>query len=84
MKLMENTGFNIKDRIDVTEEICPMTYVKTKLKLETLNNGECLEVILPKGEALKNVPMSLKDDGHNILLIEKYGDNYRLIVERRE
>ena len=81
---MENTGFNIKDKIDVSNEICPMTYVKAKLKLETLNKGECLEVILAKGEALKNVPMSLKDDGHKILLIENKGDIYRLIVERRE
>ncbi len=81
---MENTGFNIKDRIDVSNEVCPMTYVKTKLKLESLKEGECLEVILSKGEALKNVPMSLKEEGHRVLLIERFGNNYRMIVERRE
>ena len=32
--------------VDITREVCPMTYVRTKLRLETLGNGEVLEVFL--------------------------------------
>ncbi|HSC33646.1 MAG TPA: sulfurtransferase TusA family protein, partial [Thermodesulfobacteriota bacterium] len=36
----------VDTQIDITKEICPMTYVKTKLKLETMSSGQVLEVIL--------------------------------------
>ena len=47
-----------------------MNYVKTKLKLEMMDAGEQLEVWLDAGEPIKNVPMSLKNDGHKLLLQE--------------
>jgi Predicted redox protein, regulator of disulfide bond formation len=63
----------VDERIDITKDICPMTFVKTKLKLETMRSGQVLEVTLRDGEPLINVPRSIKDDGHKILNISKEG-----------
>src|SRR5574340_715496 len=49
---------------DLRGVACPLNYVKTKLKLEMMDAGEKLEVWLDAGEPIKNVPMSLKNDGH--------------------
>jgi TusA-related sulfurtransferase len=44
-----------------------MTWVRTKLELERLESGQTLEVRLPPGEALENVPRSAREAGHTVL-----------------
>lgn len=73
----------IDNQIDITKEICPMTYVKTKLKLETMSSGQVLEVTLRDGEPLMNVPRSVKAEGHKILDVRQEGEFYKLLIERR-
>jgi len=72
----------IDSEIDITKEICPMTFVKTKLKLETMSRGEVLEVTLREGEPLLNVPKSVEQDGHKILDLRQEGEVYKLTIER--
>ena len=74
--------YKIDNQIDITKEICPMTFVKTKLKLETMAMGEVLEVTLREGEPLINVPKSVEQDGHKILDLRQEGDIYKLVIER--
>jgi TusA-related sulfurtransferase len=52
--------------LDVTALRCPMTWVRTKLELERLESGETLEVRVPPGEAVDNVPRSARDAGHAV------------------
>jgi len=74
--------YKIDNQIDITKDICPMTFVKTKLKLETMSAGEVLEVTLREGEPLINVPRSVEQDGHKILDLRQEGDIYKLLIER--
>ncbi|MGB2692240.1 MAG: sulfurtransferase TusA family protein [Thermodesulfobacteriota bacterium] len=74
--------YKIDSQIDITKEICPMTFVKTKLKLETMSVGDVLEVTLREGEPLINVPKSVEQDGHKILDLRQEGDLYILVIER--
>lgn len=72
---------------DLRGVACPMNYVKTKLKLEMMDAGEKLEVWLDAGEPIKNVPMSLKNDGHKVLIqeaLEPEASHYRILVEKVE
>jgi len=69
--------------LDLSGVACPINYVKTKLKLEELEVGQRLEVILDEGEPIRNVPKSLQGDGQKILSQEKKDDrHYRLLVEK--
>lgn len=56
--------------LDITGEVCPMTFVRTKLRLERMAEGEILRVRLRDGEARVNVPRALADHGHEILRLE--------------
>lgn len=69
-------------KIDLRGVSCPLNYVKTKLKLEELNKGQVLEVLLDDGEAIVNVPRSAKEDGHKILQVEKVENYYKVLVKR--
>lgn len=67
--------------LDLTSEVCPMTYVRTKLRLEVLEEGELLEVILRGEEPLRNVPASAIEEGHQVVSLEPLDDGrYRLVL----
>ena len=57
--------------IDVTKEHCPMTFVKTKIALNKLQNGDILTVKLTEGEPLENVPRSAAEQGFTVLSIKE-------------
>ena len=72
---------------DLRGVACPMNYVKTKLKMEMMDNGEQLEVWLDAGEPIRNVPMSLRNDGHRILdegPLEPEAKHFKILVEKVE
>lgn len=73
---------DIKKKIDLHGVACPMNFVKTKLALEEIRTGERLEVILDEGDAMLNVPRSLKEEGHIIKKVEPLGETYRVLVEK--
>jgi tRNA 2-thiouridine synthesizing protein A len=56
--------------LDITGEVCPMTFVKTKLMLERMGRGQIALVRLKGHEPLTNVPRSLQEHGHEILSLE--------------
>jgi TusA-related sulfurtransferase len=53
--------------LDITAEVCPMTFVKTRLLIERAAAGDVVEVRLNGGEPLENVPDSVTELGHEIL-----------------
>ncbi len=72
-------------RIDVRLYACPMTYVKTRIALERLAEGDVLEVLLSAGEPVESVPKSAEEDGHRVLLVEALdstGAAYRVLLEK--
>ena len=72
---------------DLRGVACPMNYVKTKLKLEMMDEGDQLEVWLDAGEPIKNVPMSLRNDGHKVLAEEAFDSDeqhFKVLVEKVE
>jgi tRNA 2-thiouridine synthesizing protein A len=72
-----------KETLNITGDACPMTFVKTKLALEPLTRGDILEVALNGGEAVKNVPRSVRGEGHKVLSLQKQDDGtYRMLVEK--
>lgn len=69
--------------IDITAEVCPMTYVRTKLALEEMAPGELLRVRLGGGEPLDNVPRTLQENGHEVLaLTETSAGVFELLVRK--
>lgn len=69
--------------LDLKGVPCPMNFVKTKLKLEEMNSGQVLEVIIDDGEPIRNVPRAVKEEGHQILNVEKIEDKWRLLIKKQ-
>ena len=74
--------------LDISKEICPLTFVRVKLLLERMAPGDVVEIRLAAGEPLENVPASAEELGHRVL--HRWAENgsdsdeiYRLLVEKR-
>jgi TusA-related sulfurtransferase len=74
---------NTTHYLDISNEHCPMTFVKTKLKLETLSSGDVLEVTLKKGEPLENVPKTVTEQGYKVLdITHSVGEVYVVRIQK--
>ena len=74
-------GKRIDSSLNLRGVACPINFVKTKVRLETLNEGQVLELIIDDGEPMLNVPRSIKEEGHRIIKVEKLSDNsLRLLI----
>ena len=72
----------ITKKLNLSGVICPTNFVKTKLALEEIRKGQILEVILDDGEPIRNVPRSIKEEGHRIIKVENLGRTFRILVKK--
>lgn len=80
---MTEIEFQPSEKLDITDVVCPVTFVKTKVALDEIEEGEILQVHLNDGEPVQNVPRSVKDEGHQILkLIDNHDGTYELFIRK--
>lgn len=69
--------------IDITGEVCPMTFVRTRLALDRMTPGQILLVRLQGAEPAQNVPRSAAEQGHEVLSIDTDPDGTVVLRLRR-
>lgn len=77
-------GVSTDIELDLRGVICPYNFVKTKLKLEAMDQGQVLAVLLDDGDPIKNVPRSVENEGHTVLAQDRVGSSYRVLIRREE
>lgn len=83
--MADANDIKIDDTVDITSVVCPVTFVKAKVALEELDDGQVLSIKMNDGEPVQNVPRSIKEEGHQILrLIDNKDGTYNLIVRKVE
>lgn len=71
------------DRIlDLRGEICPYTFIRSKLALEEMAVGQALAVILDHPPAFESVPRSCRAEGHEVVSVERRGRDAVVVVRR--
>lgn len=76
--------FKIDKTLDIRGQVCPYTFVRSKLAIEKMNLGEVLEIILDHRAAVDNVPKSMENEGQKVLKIEQTGEKEWRIVVRKD
>ncbi len=56
--------------LDITGEVCPLTFVRTKLLIERMAPEETALVLLRGSEPLSNVPRAVAGQGHVVLELQ--------------
>ncbi len=71
-------------KLDIRGEVCPFTFVKSKLAIEKIEPGQTLEITVNHLPAIENVPRSLENEGHEILEVEQVNErDWRILVRKR-
>ncbi len=70
--------------IDVSAETCPMTFVRTRLALDRLTEGQTLLVRLRGDEPRANVPRTAVEQGHALLAQSDRPDGTTLVLLRKK
>lgn len=74
-----SSGMKADLELDITGDSCPMTFVRTKVTLESMRAGELLCVRLRGGEPLVNVPRAVLDHGHAVIATESLDPDLHLL-----
>lgn len=69
--------------LDLKGEVCPYTFVKTKLQLEEMESGDHLTVIFDYAPAISSVPKSVKNEGHTVLgIVQKENNIWKVRIKK--
>ena len=75
--------FKVTRTLDVKGQVCPLTFVRSKLAIEKLAIGEVLEIVVDHEPAAVNVPRSMEHEGQKVLKVEQSGAaEWRLFVRK--
>ena len=82
---MSEAGKNVDiDRdLDLKGEVCPYTFVKSKLALEQMDTDQVLRVTVDNSESASNVPRSLELEGHEVIKVEQVSPSVWDIVVKK-
>ena len=84
MTTVQGTATEPADReIDITGDLCPMTFVRTRLALDRMAPGQILQVRLRGEEPLRNVPRTAAEQGHAVLSLDTGADGISVLRLRR-
>jgi TusA-related sulfurtransferase len=81
--MSEDSGQQADQVLDLSDEVCPYTFVKSKLALQGLDSGQVLQVHVGNSESASNVPRSMESEGHEVLSVEQTGQSQWVVTIRR-
>ena len=70
--------------INIKGLVCPYTFVKSKLAIESMEVGQILEILLDSEEASRNIPKSMEDHGQKVLKVEKINETDWILQIKKE
>ena len=69
--------------LDIRGQVCPLTFVRSKLAIEKMALGEVLEIVVDHQPAAVNVPRSMEHEGQKVLRVEQTGEaEWRICVRK--
>lgn len=71
-------------KINIKGEVCPYTFVKSKLALEQIESGQVLEIILDHEPAVENIPRSMENEGNEVIEVKKINDtDWKIVIKKK-
>ncbi len=85
MGVSYNAGMSQADRtLDIRGEVCPYTYVKTRLALEEMAAGQVLQVRIDYEPATRSVPRSVTIHGDEVIAVAPaQSGEWEILIRKR-
>jgi tRNA 2-thiouridine synthesizing protein A len=69
--------------LDISGDVCPMTLVRVRMGVDRLAPGKTLRIRMASGEPISSIPRTLRDEGHEVLAVEKNGELFDVTVRKK-
>ncbi len=69
--------------LDITGDVCPMTLVRVRMAMDKVPPGGLLRILMASGEPVASIPRTLREEGHEVLGIERQGDAFSVRVRKK-
>jgi len=76
--------FVVTRTVDLKGQVCPYTFVRSKLAIEKMGLGEVLEIVLDHKPAVENVPRSMENEGQKVLKIDQTSEKEWHVFVRKD
>lgn len=81
---MSDNEMKVDKKIDIRGEVCPYTFIKSKLAIEGLESGGVLQVLVNYAPSAENVPRSMEMEGHEVISVEPSGEKEWVITVKKK
>jgi len=71
-------------KLDTRGRVCPLPLFYTKKKIDELAYGEELEVLADDSIAKNTIPQWSRDHGHEVVKIEEFGNDIRIVIRKKK
>jgi len=78
------TDIKADKTLDIKGQVCPYTFVRSKLAIEKMKLGQILEIVTDHKPASENVPKSMENEGQKVLAIEQTAEKEWHILVRKD
>ncbi len=72
-----------KNEIDLRGELCPYTLIYTKKKIDELEPGAALLVLIDNEDATQTIPAWAEQAGHKLLELKPYTNGWRIMLQKK-
>jgi len=80
---METKAIKHDRELDIRGDICPFTFVKSKLALEQMEVGQVLRVIVDYKPSVESVPKSMREEGQEVLGVNQIAENtWEILIKK--
>ncbi|MBI3783924.1 MAG: sulfurtransferase TusA family protein [Deltaproteobacteria bacterium] len=72
----------ISEHIDLRGVRCPLNWAKAKIRLEQMDGGQSLEILLDDPKAARDLPRAAEAEGYVVLDVEQESMEWRIVIEK--
>lgn len=70
------------ERINLYGVKCPLNWAKAKVRLEDLERGDVLEVLINDPKGRRDIPRAAEAEGYAIVTIDEIDGGWRITIEK--
>ena len=74
---------NDETLLDITGDVCPMTLVRVRMAMDRVAPGGTLRILMAAGEPVASIPRTLREEGHEVLAVERRGEAFSVTVRKK-
>lgn len=67
--------------LDLRGVKCPLSWAHARVRIETLNRGDEIDLLVDEPQAARDIPKAAESAGHHLIAVAAEGGHWRITLE---